>query len=132
MSMASSIVFITFEGPGPTQFLTTVVNVAVLALCVDKPVTVYVLPISDTSLANVPGKSLPLVIATLIASKLMFVVVPSVSVITNVDSAPVSSVKNSSFSFFGSDILNTALSSKTTSVNVLVWEYMNSSKFINV
>ena len=108
------------------------VNVAVLELCVVNPVTVYVLPISDTSLANVPGNSLPLVIATLIAFKLIVVVVPSVSVIIKVDSAPVSSVKNSSFSLLGSYILNAALPSRTTSVNVLVCEYINSSIFINV
>ena len=94
--------------------------------------TVNVLPISDVDVASVPGNSLPFVIATLIAFKVIFVVVPVGLVNTRVELAPDSSVKNLLFSLFGSGILNWAWPFNTTSVNVLVSWKINSSIFMNV
>ena len=82
--------------------------------------TVNVLPISDVDVASVPGNSLPFVIATLIAVKVILVVVPVGLVNIRVELPPVSSVKNLLFSLFGSGILNCAYPFCTTSVNVLV------------
>ena len=93
-------------------------------MCELNPVTVSVLPVSVVRLAKDPGKSFPFVIETLIADKEIVVVVPSNSLITNVELAPVGSTKNSLLSLFGSDILNCAWPVVTTSVNTFVSWYI--------
>ena len=55
-------------------------------------------------------------IATLISVNGILIRVPSISVITKLESAPDSSVKNLLFLDSGSDILNTALPSSMVSV----------------
>ena len=77
MSNAPSIELMTFDGPGPTYFLTIVVSVQDLLFSDDSPVTVNVLPVSVVILAKDPGKSFPFVIATLISFNETVEVVPS-------------------------------------------------------
>ena len=129
--MCLSISFITYEGPGPTQYLTVVDNTPLEPLCADKPVTVNVLPISDVLSARVPGNSLPFDIVTFALFKGIFVVVPFGAVRVRVEAPPVSSVKKRLFLFSGSGILNLPIPSNIISLNVSVSVNVNSSMFMN-
>ena len=88
MFIASSMALITYDGPGPTQYFTMVVIVAVKVLYADSPDTVNVLPSFAVLVAREPGNSLPFDMVTLLLPKAIVSNVPSAFVIFNVEFAP--------------------------------------------
>ena len=80
-----------------------------------------------------PGNSLPFeIVITLGLESGTVVILPDPSVTVSVELLPCSSVKNLLFSLLGSDILKTALLSRTISEQVSFSSYINSSRFKNV